>query len=98
MLGKTGRREGKGRKTEWQGTMEKDPNVCGPPPPITQPKNQKNLLVAVIKFLSHFLAKTLNKSKTYSSKYWFALGILRINRLYVATTSSLLKGSFAVGR
>jgi hypothetical protein len=53
-------------------------------------------LVAVIKFLSDFRAKTDRRSNTYRSRYWLARGMDAISRLYVATISSVFRGCFAI--
>lgn len=45
-------------------------------------------LAGVMRFLSLLRAKTERRSRRYNSRYWFARGIDRINRLYVAITSS----------
>lgn len=54
-----------------------------------------DVLFAVMRFLSDFLAKTDNRSSTYRRRYWFGRGNERISRLYRAITSSRLYGFFA---
>jgi hypothetical protein len=46
------------------------------------------LPVAIMRFLSHFLANTLRRCRTYKNKYWFARDMRRMRDLYVAMTCS----------
>ena len=54
------------------------------------------LLVAVMRFLSHLLANTERRCKTYKSKCWFAQDMRRMRDLYVAMTCSRSNGFFTL--